>query len=129
MVNAKTYINSGKEFATTYKRVHYMVWDPLEVGVAPAVCSFGNLGGMRYSGKNDIKKIFYNKIFHIETPWIPLCCNYCYFQGNNISPLVLLLPLFARWCWTRAPAVGRMSVGRLPASQLVSVYFKVSALC
>ena len=23
---------------TTYKRVHYMVLDPLEVGVAPAIC-------------------------------------------------------------------------------------------
>ena len=25
-------------WTTTYKRVHYMVLDPLEVGVAPAIC-------------------------------------------------------------------------------------------
>ena len=65
------------------------------------------------------KYTLYQKIFHIETPWNPSGCNYCYFRGNNISPLVLLLPIPARWRWTRAPAVGRMSVDMLPGSQQV----------
>ena len=80
-----------------------------------------NLGGMRHSGKNDIKKIFYQKIFHFETPWNPSCCNYCYFRGNSISPLVLLLPLPARWRWTRAPAVGSVSADRGPGSLQVTI--------
>ena len=52
------------------------------------------------------KKTLYQKIFHIETPWNPSGCNYCYFRGINISPLVLLLPVPARWRWTR---IGRVS--------------------
>ena len=82
--------------------------------------AYRNLGGICHSGKNDMKKYFYQKIFHIKTPWNPSCCNYCYFRGNNISPLVLLLPLPARWRWTRAPALGRMSVDMLPGSQQVT---------
>ena len=91
LVNAKTYINSAQEFGRNTS-----LW------------------------KEWHKKTLYQKIFHIETPWNPSGCNYCYFRGNNISPLVLLLPLPARWRWTRAPAVGRTSVDMLLGLQQVT---------
>ena len=85
LVNAKTYINSEQEFGRNTS-----LW------------------------KEWHKNTLHQKIFHIETPWNPSVGNYCYFRGNNISPLVLLLPLHARWRWTRAPAVSHMSVDMLP---------------
>ena len=91
LVNAKTYINSAQEFGRNAS-----LW------------------------KEWHKKTLYPKIFHIGTPCNPSGFNYCYFRENNISPLVLLLPLPARWRWTRAPAVGRMSVDMLPGSQQVT---------
>ena len=91
LVYAKTYINSEQEFGRNTS-----LWKEWH----------GNT--------------FYQKIFHIETPWNPSGCNYCYFRGNNIFPLVLLLSLPARWRWTRAPALGLMSVDMLLGSQQVT---------
>ena len=73
LVNAKTYINSELEFGRNTS-----LW------------------------KEWHRNTLYQKIFYIETPWNQSGYNYCYFRGNNISPLVLLLPLPARWRWTRA---------------------------
>ena len=73
---------------------------------------------MCHSGKNDIKKKLIRKYFISRQPGTR--CVTVISEEITFPSLVLLLPLPARWRWTRAPAVGHMSVDRLPGSQQVT---------